>query len=337
MSHPFDNLPKQLWLSSQQAARRAVLKHTDDDPFERVLAAVNMGVAAETLLMACVSSIEVSWLAEGEASKLLLKPSTNPTGRLDPGELRTIDWDAARRLMLHKDPKLGGLHPLLKSVMNTRNAAVHAAITENEDLGKSVVNLVHIVSLLHPHLDFEEGDYWGPTIEPMVTELKDKLTTAIRQSRIAKIINAQKSFEAVKHRFPGPHLDDYVETSLARPLPSYLDDPRSEFEKTEERECPACGFTGNLFFVGTYSGGGRALFDERDDEPAIEIEVAYHAVAFECPVCTLQLDGDEIDDLVDWPIFPEPLVIGPFDPRYREFHDKVFPDDEWEHFYGYQR
>lgn len=329
MSHPFDNLPKQLWLSSQQAARRAVIKYTDDDPFERVLAAVNMGVAAETLLMACVATIEVSFLANDPASKVALSRSGNPSGKLDPTRLRTIEWDEARRILLEKDPSLGGLQALLKGVMGTRNAAAHAALTDSEDLGTSVVSLVSIVSLLHPHLEFEEVDFWGPQIAPMVTELKDKLTSKIRQSKLAKIINAQKAFELIKERFPGKHLDAYVQTAFDRPLPTFANGWDGDHERSEEHDCPACGYTGNVFFLGFDDGEVTQGYDDQSDSEYVEVYVQFTAYGFECPVCNLSLGRDELNDFEIENAFSERVFFTGFDEKYQELAARIEPDP-WE-------
>lgn len=325
-AHPFDSLPRQLWLSSQQAARRAVLHHTDPDAFERVLAAVNMGVAAETLLMACLATLEVSLLGNDPASKIALTRSGNATGVLDPTRLRTIEWDEARRLMLERDGRLGGLQTLLKNVMSTRNAAAHAALTDSDNLVKSVVDLVNIVSLLHDHLDFSEGDYWGSQIAPMVTELKDKLTTAIRQAKVAKIINAQKDFQRVKERFPGALLDSYVQTALERPLPSFANEWDGDYEKNEEHECPACGNTGNVFFVGSDDGEVAEQYDDLRDEPYLEVYVGFLAYAFECPACNLSLDGNEIDDFEVSSTLGERVQIGLWDAKYDRLAARIEPE-----------
>lgn len=326
MSHPFDNLPKQLWLSSQQAARRAVLKHTDDDPFERVLAALNMGVAAETLLMACVATVEVSLLANDPASKVALTRSGNPSGKLEPTRLRTIEWEEARRIMLAKDPTLGGLQALLKDVMSTRNAAAHAALTDSDDLGRSVVSLVSIVSQLHPHLEHDATDFWGNQIAPMVAELKDKLTSKIRQSKLAKIINAQKAFEAIKERFPDKHLEAYVQTARDRPLPTFANGWDGDYEKNEEHGCPACGYTGNVFFLGFDDGEVTQGYDDQADSEYVEVFVRFTAYGFECQVCNLSLNGDELSDFEIENAFSERIFFTGWDEKYQELAARIEPD-----------
>lgn len=319
MAHPFDNLPKQLWLSSQQAARRAVLKHTHSDPFERVLSAVLMGVATETLLMACVASIEVSLLANDAPSKVNLTRKGNPTGKLSPTGLKTISWDEARKIVYEQDKTgLKALEADIRVIMNTRNSAAHAALTDSDDLGTSVVKLVNVVALLHPHLDFEEADFWGAQIAPMVAELKDKLTTKIRQAKLAKIINAEKAFEQVRERFPGDLLDIYVQTALERPLPSFLEGEESEHEKVEQEECPSCGFNGTLFFVGYDDGEVVKQYHDQFDETYIETYVQFAVHAFVCPVCNLSLDYTEVDDFVVAPNLGEHVSYFSSDERYDE-------------------
>lgn len=319
MAHPFDEIPKQLWLSSQQAARRAVLKHTDDDPFERLLAAVLMGVATETLLMACVATIEVSLLASDAPSKVRLTRRGNPGGNLSPTALKTISWDEGRKIVFERDK--AGLKTLdadIRVIMNTRNAAAHAALTDSDDLGTSVVKLVGVVSLLHQHLDFEESDFWGTQIEPMVSELKDQLTTKIRQAKLAKIINAKKAFDLVLKRFPGDLLDGYIETALERPLPTFLEGDDSEHEIVEQKDCPSCGFDGNLFFTGYDDGDVTQQYHDQLDDTYVETFVLFAPRAFDCPVCNLALDYLEVDDFAVDPHRGEFVTYYSSDERYEE-------------------
>lgn len=109
-----------------------------------------MGLAAEVLLMATVAAIDTTLLADRSSpkSKLALTRKGNPTGRLIP---------SARR-------ETQALEAPFRRVMSTRNAAAHAGLTDEDDLGKAVVALVKIAEALHAHLEYNLDDYWGPTV-----------------------------------------------------------------------------------------------------------------------------------------------------------------------------
>ena len=295
--HPLDRLPKQLWLASQQAARRAVLNYRRTDDFERIQSAVNLGLAAEVLLMASVATIDTSFLADSNSpqSKLALSRNGNPSGRLSVADVKTISWEDARKLMLARDGKLVGLADWLKQVMNTRNAAAHAGLTESDDLGASVVSLVRIVAALHEHLDFSLDDYWGATIRPMVTEVQDKMTSVVRQSKTAKVITAEKEYVRITERFAGASLAAYTQTALERPLPTYVFPGSGEYEKVVEYDCPACGNPGHVFHLGQDDDELEPGYDDQLDEEYIRVFVYWAPRAFECQVCNLTLTADETE------------------------------------------
>jgi hypothetical protein len=85
-----------------------------------------------------------------------------------------------------------------------------------------------------------------------------------------------------------------------------------------------------VFFVGLEHGEVLKRYDDHHDQEYIEVNVRYLSYGFECPVCNLSLDGDEVDDfeIEDTPQI-ERTLVSMFDERYDRLAARIEPDP-WE-------
>lgn len=301
-----------LWGASRELARYAALHYTTNMAFERVQVAVNMGVAAESLLMSCVATIDVTLLADGSSpdARLGFVRSHNTTGQFNVQELKTFSWRDASRLIQKKwsdDPALGALTATTERIMATRNSAAHITYTDPADVAESMVALLKLTKLLHPHLAMTVADYWGPEVKPIVDELDDKLTTATRQSMTVKVAAAKAEYKRIEDRF-GDSLATYIETCMERPHEAFpvMD---GEFQNERTVECPACGNEARTCFVGSHDGDVQAGHDPHLDRDTVNLYVWWETLLLECPVCDLQLNGAEADLLDDVEMLAGTLIL----------------------------
>lgn len=325
MPHPFDALPKRLWDASAASARYAVSHYADADDQVLIRAALSLGHAAEQLIMACVATIDTALLADGKVpqSRFALSKG-NAAGVLGIHTLRTTTWGEGYTVLRQMDPKLGEPSDI-KFVMETRNAAAHIAMVDSADLAEAVVKLAHSVGLLHGLLPgFVEDDYWGPTHLPVVTGLRDARADRVKLELDAKLLAATEYFATLFPTMSQTDRETVLVTMEARnPTRSVSGRDGNVWER---HPCPACSRSGYLHYalehqvdheeIPEYSSDGHV------DGVYVEVSVEWIPLAFECPVCNLDLDEDEV------------VLVDGIDAFIAE--DKVVLDnDEMRAYYGY--
>lgn len=297
MAHPFDSLPNRLWVASASSARYAVSHYADPDDQVLIRAALSLGHAAEQLIMACLASVDTALLADGKnPSARLALSKGNVTGALEIHALRTTTWGEGYALLRQIDPKLGDPHDI-KFVMETRNAAAHIALVDAVDLSEAVVKLAHVVGQLHGLIPaFVEDDYWGPTHLSVVTGLRDARADKVKLELDAKLLAATEYYATL---FPTMSEADRETVLIAmearKPIHTVYG---RDGEVWERHPCPACLRSGYLH----YALENQEDFEEEvdhDREGNVEsvyvlVSVEWVPLAFECPVCGLDLTEDEV-------------------------------------------
>lgn len=297
MAHPFDSLPARLWEASASSARYAVSHYADADNQVLIRAALSLGHAAEQLIMACVASVDPALLADGKfpAARYALSKG-NVSGTLDIHTLRTITWGDGYTLLRQIDPKLK--EPTdIKFVMETRNAAAHIALVDPADLADALVKLAHAVGQLHSLVPaFVQNDYWGPTHLSVVTGLRDARADKVKTELDAKLLAATEYFGTLFPSMSAADRETVLVTMEAR-KPSRTVSGR-DGDAWEPQECPACGRLGYLH----YALENQEDFEEIPDHDKygnvenvhVVVSVEWIPLAFECPVCGLDLEEDEV-------------------------------------------
>jgi len=297
MPHPFDALPQRLWEASSSSARYAVSNYADTDGQVLIRAALSLGHAVEQLIMACLATIDTALLADGKVPSARFALSKgNTSGALGIHTLRTTTWGEGYTVLRQVDPKLG--EPTdIRFVMETRNAAAHIAMVDPADLAEAVVKLAHTVGLLHGLLPgFVEADYWGPTHLPVVTGLRGARADKVRLEFDAKLLAATEYFATLFPTMGQADRETVLITMEAR-KPTHTVSGRNG-DVWERHFCPACTRSGYLHYALEHQ-------DDHEEVPEydsyghvegvyVEVSVEWIPLAFECPVCNLDLDEDEV-------------------------------------------
>ncbi|MGN7970207.1 hypothetical protein [Microbacterium sp. 22296] len=325
MPHPFDALPKRLWDASASSARYAVSHYADADDQVLIRAALSLGHAAEQLIMACLATIDTALLADGKiATSRYALSKGNATGALNIHTLRTTTWGEGYSVLRQVDPKLGEPHDI-KFVMETRNAAAHIAMVDSADLAEAVVKLAHTVGLLHGLLPgFVEDDYWGPTHLPVVTGLRDARADKVKLELDAKLLAATEYSASLFPAMSEADRETVLITMEAR-KPTRTVSGR-DGDVWERHPCPACNRSGYLHYALEHQDDHEEIPEYDSDGHVegvyVEVSVEWIPLAFECPVCNLDLDEDEV------------VLVDGIDAFIAE--DKVVLDrDEMRAYYGY--
>lgn len=325
MPHPFDALPKRLWEASAASARYAVSNYADTDDQVLIRAALSLGHAAEQLIMACLASVDTALLADGKVPSARFALSKgNTSGVLSIHTLRTSTWGEGYTVLRQVDPKLS--EPTdIRFIMETRNAAAHIALVDSADLAESVVKLAHTVGLLHAMLPgFVEDDYWGPTHLAVVTGLRDARADKVKLELDAKLLAATEYFGTLFPAMSQADRETVLITMEAR-KPTRTVSGR-DGDVWERHPCPACARSGYLHYAVEHQDDHEEI-PEYDSEGHVEgvyveVSVEWIPLAFECPVCNLDLNEDEV------------VLVDGIDAFIAE--DKVALDsDEMRAYYGY--
>lgn len=300
MTEPFAALPHTLWEASASSARFAVSRFNGETPEELRQAALSVGIAAEYLLMGAVASIDPALLADKNSVPSMLALSRhNKTGRLDITSLRTVNWGQALKLLTSADPSLNIVKDF-DGLMNTRNAAAHLAMYDPENLAGAAVALARVVGVLHAfYPDESEAEYWGDDLAALVDELRAERANEIELSYLAKIAAAVERYKKLVGNLDEAQRGPLVIALESRP-------PRRVVIGIDgvsiiTLDCPACQNRGYLHRAMTRLEDYETHVDyDKDGVPEgahVTVSVAYEAVIFECPVCDLLLDSEEVMDL----------------------------------------
>lgn len=288
-------LEEDLYRASQSEASTALARFTSYDQQDRRVASIAVGAAAEYLLACVVVSIDPVLLADpADVSSAVTLSRRNATAPLNPRKFRSATW--GRQVAIVQEAfQVVNVRDDLRFLIELRNAAVHAALTDKKELEDAVSRMVSVVDTLLPLVPHHaEADYWGPRIS-VAAELRDKRSNAVLQRVAAKLVEARTRYRSrVTELVLGTAAEAALLVALeASPVPSLLEDA-----ERESATCPACGRVGELSYLKVRSEEvqDEVIYD-RDGEP--EDFYYFRAVTgtptlFQCPVCELQLEGEEL-------------------------------------------
>ena len=294
--HPFEAFPESLWRASSSAARYVLEHYADANDLSRIPSAISLGTAIEHLIMACVASFDVTLLADRTSVPSALALSRhNRDGKLDLHALKTITWGSGLALLELSDSKVFAIRKDAAFVMETRNAAAHMAMTDDADLAEGAVRLARIVGVLHTFLPkLDEKDYWGAALLPVIDELRNIRASAIERSYLAKTTVAKARFDALFAGIRPAQTESMLSAMENRPpRPTVLDANGGTWER---HKCPACDRSAYLHYVLDDWDDYESQMDYDGDE-VVTVSVEWTPVDFQCPVCDLTLDTDEVTEI----------------------------------------
>lgn len=291
------------WLLAQSAqwhARQSIRTFSSNDLNDLLQAATAAGTGVELLAKAYLASIDVALLAEkGDRDTVLLLGGHSALTESEPLAMKTIGALEALKIakQLHKDLPLTQPNPV---VFRVRNAACHMALVRSDSLRAAVVQMCRIVESLLLALDVDRRSFWGIHEIPAVDALLDEAKT-----EIARAVAVKKAAAASRI---GRMLADLSELAREAVLAALSGRKMSSTEHEEPQECPVCEQQGWLL-CSMELGWVRKEIDEDGHVIAILVDRTAYPFAFECPVCELDVEEDELLEFN----FPRQIELEPED------------------------
>lgn len=303
-------IPVRLYNASRESARRAFARFTEDYEADRLEAALLAGSAAEYLLRAVIAAHDPLLLADRHVPSQIALSRANTGSALDLRGTRTIGTSQVLEVLRAIHPGLA-VDADLRFVMDHRNAAAHLALVDAAQLNALMVRLVQVVEKLHTLIDRQEAHYWGVDLDSVVAAMKSERASELQQVIEVKYARARALLDELTSGLSEPGRELILEARESRPVRWAVLDAEDE-----PTECPVCGRTGWTSYA---EDRDDAEFDS-DVEPdgAYQTAIYSTAVMFQCPVCGLVLEANEIGRV---PWAPERPV------RYEAVAD---PFDGWE-------
>ncbi|MBF4634667.1 hypothetical protein ITJ38_09665 [Agreia pratensis] len=280
------------------------MTYGDDDERAQLEAALSIGAAAEYLGRAVIAFHDPLLLAKPDSlpSQIMLSRA-NTSDALDPAALRTVDLTFVWKILATLRPMFaphttvrdkGRLPSLVNRVMWNRNAAAHMALVEKTDLEEAVRALVTIVESLHPLGSSSEDDFWPADLMPTVALLKDKNSEAAALSYEAKLTNAKARLANLLIGMSSSDAER-IQTALeARDIPTLV----LARHRDVDQPCPACGRGGTAVYLVLESDPEHEGYEETRGGSFVDYGwsrlLNFHALAFHCPVCGLDLETEEL-------------------------------------------
>ena len=313
-----DQLDTHLLWKSAEAARYAISNYSSEDRDDTVVSAVRCGMAAEFLLLSTLAGHNPALLSGSGGSPALFSKSrlllagTMRAPDLTPANLKTIDVREAYRLVELIHPQLVFHERSFEELLGTRNAAAHLALVERDPLDRAIVTMVTMVEQLLNVAGRNRVHYWTSPLLPLVTTMLDAANTALRRRVQSKLTQAKAAFEAFTARVPPESKESLLVILEGHPARSSGDG----FE--ERRECPVCARLGWLLvFVSKEEESNPTVHRDSDDtEPYVLVNQVGLPYLFDCPVCGLELEDDE---LTQFPELSTEVEMDPEDVDAREF------------------
>jgi hypothetical protein len=141
-------------------------------------------------------------------------------------------------------------------------------------------------------LSEDESAYWGSNLSSLVGEMKKKASDALLHRVRSKVAAAEMRFKALTALFNDTNRESMLLILERRGVPFALDEDGLDLS----RACPACGRKGHLSLVKEFDPDSIEVWSDIDDPSNSTITVSVMGVPnlFQCPVCALLLEGDEL-------------------------------------------
>lgn len=287
---PRSRLRQLLAFSARYHAREAVRLFVSDELESLLQAAASTGSAVELLSKAYIASVDPILLAErGDRDSLLLLTGRSSYSDILATDIRSLGASDALKLAkyLKKDLPWNAQEQL---ALKARNAALHMALVDRRELHNATVSMAKIVDSLLAVLELNRNDFWGEAAIGVVTELFDEAKT-----ETSRVVAGKR---AVATRYLASLVSGLDASARAVVLASLSGRHISSTDHEEPQECPVCHQQGWLL-CGVDRGPVEYDYDE-DGPPSAWVERTAYPFGFECAVCRLELEGDELQEL-DFP------------------------------------
>lgn len=302
--HIYENFDRSLRLNARWHAVRAVTLYTASNADECMSAAVSTGCAVELLAKAYLASIEPTLLAadRDDGQSILVLSGRLDRASISPTAVRTKS--ALECLLIAKK-----LHPTLRwnpktdmTVLNVRNAACHLGLADMGELASAIKIMVKVVEDLLAAMALPRESFWGVHTLSVVDGLLDTAAKELAVAVNAKVARARIRLQSLTHNLSTPESESLLELLAGAVVHSYSD-------HDEPHICPVCERKGWLLCSVERGPLERAKYPPGDGSAYVE-RTAY-PFEFECGVCNLELEEDELLEFA----FPTEIELEPdYDP-----------------------
>jgi len=289
-------------------SRTAVANFVSTEYTELLQAAMSVGTATELLAKTCLARIAPPLLVErGDRDSVLLLQDL-PDGTRGPLAFRSVAAGEALKLVKHLVPKLP-LTPSDVKPLEARNAAAHMGLVDGTHLRSAVVQYCRLAAVMLDALELDAEPFWG-------TDLATTAAALVEQARTetAQIVQAKLAAARVRVATRTAGLDGMARAAVLAALSGVQ---LSSVDHDVPATCPACEQSGWLLCVVE-----RSPVEFDSDGPIVHLSAV--PVEFECPVCDLRLEAEELEEI---PSFPEFIQLDPDTSPYEA--DGLEPDEDW--------
>ncbi|MDG4818275.1 hypothetical protein O7628_22590 [Micromonospora sp. WMMD956] len=306
-------LKQVLALSARHHARQAIELFATDDQDGLTQAAVSAGCAVELLAKAFLASVEPGLLAEkGDRDTILILSGNANLASARIAEMKTVGALEALKIAKHLHPSLSFNLQSDQVVLRVRNSAAHMGMVLPDELRAAVAVMCRLVEGLLAALLLERDKYWGDHAIGVVDEILDVAKSEVRRIVAAKIAVAERRFAGLVSGLDAAGRA-VVLSALSRR------DPYTTADHNEPYQCPACKQQGWLV-CHVDEGQPEIGYDDDGTQYSFAPRTAY-PFFFECPVCELELEEEELAELD----YPMEIELDPNSDPYSNYE----PDEDW--------
>ncbi len=254
--------------------------------------ATALGLAVEAALKFSLAKVNLVRLADTTrgrgASGVLLALSARES--IPVSELRTVNGMAAYEIFsaVHSGHKRLPLRKDVEQVLNVRNAAIHMGLVDPAELRASARSAVLVIERILFELedhDEEAEEFWNEDLVELVYELADQKSSEIAVSLAAK--RAAAFNRLAQLRQTAGEGWEIVRGAIVATHPQW------DGVQFKGHPCPVCNAEGVLTREVTRSNLDFTGASYPNEQPS-GYRYAYPE-SFECFVCGLALDQEEID------------------------------------------
>lgn len=296
VAYHHDDLCHLLLTAAQDNAIRALTDFVSDERLTLLQAAIATGTAVELAAKAALVRIEPTLLCErSHVDSLLHLSGKGDQATLPATGLRTLGGLDAFRLCkrLMKEGMAGVGEPAAQRALAVRNAALHLALVDRAELRAAVGDSVRIVDKLVIGIGADRRSFWRVRIthvDYLIAEQQAETELIVT----AKVEKAREQLASLKAML-SPELAAAVLAQRSKCLTS------SEHE--EAVTCPVCDQEAWLI-CGVERGAPEP---DGSDEEWWSVSLTAWPFAFECTVCGLSLEDNELGSFE----FPDHIDLEP--------------------------
>ncbi len=283
-----EQLHLHLWSAGRTHSRRALSTFGSADSDEQQLAAISVGCAVELLSKSLIARTTPALLSErGDRDTLLHLTDHGHLSAKKATEVRTLSASEAVATATHLHPSLTWRPGADSIVFRVRNAAAHMALVDAPELHSAVLVMLRYVNSILTTQNADPALFWGDNLTSLASELLDEAKSERRRVVAGKLAAARTRLDMLVGRLDA--------TASAVVLASLSGRKLSYADHEEPQACPLCHQQGWLL-----CGVERTeVIWGPDGKP--EVFPTAYPFTFECAVCGLDVEGDELHEF-DFPM-----------------------------------